>query len=93
MNMPRRGKIKGQYQKQYRYDICCNDYGVPGECLSWCEKHCTGPWGWWFESTQEWHTAWDPEYNMAYVSFSRKRDATQFWFENVKILEESKRNN
>jgi len=85
--------MKGQYQKQYRYDVCCNDYGVPGECLNWCERNCTGAWGWWFDTAAEWHTAWDPKNNMAYVSFSRKQDAFRFWFENVKILEESKRNN
>jgi len=91
--MPRHGKIKGQYQKQYRYDVCCNQEGVPGECIAWCEDNCNGAWGWWFETTQEWHINWNPEHNTAYVSFSRKKDATRFWFENVKILEESKRNN
>lgn len=86
-------KIKGQYQVRFRYDVCCNDYGIPGECMSWCENNCTGDWGWWFETAQEWHTAWNPENNIAYVSFSKKRDAIRFWFENIKIMELSKKNN
>jgi len=91
MIMPRNGKkYKGHYNRQFKYDICMNDSGVPGECMDWCESHCTAPWGWWFEGGVSWAN-WDWRDNIAYMSFKNKKDAMRFWFENVKVIDHSRR--
>lgn len=87
-------KNKGHYQKRFRYDVAVNDYGVPGECMSWCEKNCTGAWGWYFESNSkdddDYSQTWNHENQEAFMSFAHKRDAVRFWFENVKVMSEIK---
>jgi len=85
-------KRKNGYNQSFKHNISCGDYGVPGECIEWCRKNCKGNWGWWFETTDEWAQHWDPTNNMAYMSFSHKKDAVRFWFENLRELEECKEN-
>jgi hypothetical protein len=92
-NMPRTGKKLNGYQKRFKYNICTGDYGVPGECLEWCRNNCKGNWGWWFHTSKEWFTSWDPRNNIAYLSFSNKKDATRFWLANLRVIEESKEHN
>ena len=82
-------KNKGKYLGRFKYDVCVNDYGISGELFDWCEKYCKGRWGWWFDNGPEWHH-WNPEQNIAYISFSHRRDAVRFWFENVKVMEENR---
>ena len=92
-NMPRTGNNKNGYLKQFKYNICTGDYGVPGTCIEWCKTNCKGNWGWWFQTSKEWITEQDYSKNIAYLSFSHKKDATRFWMANVKVLEESKEHN
>lgn len=80
-------KRQNGYLQKFRYDICCNDFGVSAELIDWCKKKCKGNWGWWFDEDQEWNgISWNMENNMAYMSFSHRKDAFLFWFENLKIL-------
>ena len=81
---------KSGYLQKFKYNVCCNNYGVSGELIKWCEEKCRGNWGWWFDTAPEWHSHWNPENNLAYMSFSHGRDAFRFWFENLKILEENR---
>ena len=82
-------KIKGTYLGHYKYDVCLNDYGVPEDCLIWCEDNCKGRWGWWFDDAPE-SSHWNPENNVAYMSFAHKKDAVKFWFQNIRVLEENR---
>lgn len=86
-SMVKKKKRHNGYLQKFKYNVTWGDYGVPGECIDWCKKKCRGNWGWWFETAPEWHLNWNPEYNTAYMSFSHRRDAVRFWFENLKTLE------
>lgn len=90
--MVKKKKRKNGYLQKFRYDICCNDPGVSAELIDWCKAKCKGNWGWWFETAPEWHTNWNPEYNTAFMSFSHRKDAFRFWFENLKILSKKENN-
>ena len=68
------------YEKKFKYNIDMNSNGIMGECISWCQEHCTGKWGWWFEQTDLYDPMrhnWDEQ--DSYMSFEKKRDASQFW--------------
>jgi hypothetical protein len=68
------------YEKKFRFNIDMNSNGIPGECIEWCQTNCEGKWGWWFEQTDLYSTAWHNwEDQRAYMSFSRKREAMKFW--------------
>ena len=91
-------KNKGHYLGRFRYHISINDNGVPGECMNWCEKNCKGKWGWFFEPInvkndehfgKTFHS-WNYEDQEAFMSFTHKRDAVRFWFENIKVMSEQK---
>lgn len=68
------------YMKHFKYNVDMNNNGVAGECIEWCQIHCTGKWGWWFEPAGDIENPvnhW--EHQNAYMSFERKKDATKFW--------------
>ena len=68
------------YEKKFKYNIDMNTNGIPGECIEWCEKNCKHKWGWWFEQTDRYSTAWHNwEEQKAYMSFASKREAMKFW--------------
>ena len=68
------------YEKKFKYNIDMNTNGIPGECIEWCEKNCKHKWGWWFEQTDLYSTAWHNwEEQKAYMSFASKREAMKFW--------------
>lgn len=68
------------YEKKFTYNIDMNTNGIPGECIEWCQSHCIGQWGWWFEQTDLYSTAWHNwEDQRAFMSFQYKKDATRFW--------------
>ena len=78
------------YNQRFRHDVNMLDHGVPAECIEWCERHCEGRWGWWFDPSKD----YDPllhnyEEQEAYMSFQLKRDAVRFWFENIKVMSEA----
>ncbi len=85
LNVPKKTLDNG-YDKKYRYSIFLNSDGVVEDYIHWCEKHCQGRWGWWFETTERWNTHWDSSGNKAYMSFSHKKEATRFWFENINLI-------
>lgn len=68
------------YGKKYKYNVDMNSNGIPGECIEWCQINCEGKWGWWFEQTDLYSTAWHNwEDQRAFMSFQRKKEATKFW--------------
>ena len=68
------------YEKKFRFNVDMNNNGIPGECIEWCQQHCEGKWGWWFEQTDLYSTAWHNwEDQRAFMSFQRKKEATKFW--------------
>lgn len=68
------------YEKKFRFNVDMNNNGIPGECIEWCQEHCEGKWGWWFEQTDLYSTAWHNwEDQRAYMSFQKKKEATRFW--------------
>lgn len=68
------------YDKKFRYNIDMQSNGIPGECIDWCEKNCTYKWGWWFEATDLYNTAWHNwEEQRAYMSFTNKKEAMKFF--------------
>ena len=68
------------YEKKFRFNIDMNSNGIMGECIEWCQVNCEGKWGWWFEQTDLYSTAWHNwEDQNSYMSFQYKRDATKFW--------------
>lgn len=85
-------KRKNGYLQKFKYNVCCNDYGVSQQLINWCKRKCHGNWGWWFDP----HNEYDPMYHNveaqdAYMSFSHQRDAFRFWFENLRVLEENRK--
>jgi len=69
------------YEKRFKHDIDMNSNGIMGECIEWCQTHCEGKWGWWFDQKE----LYDPlrhnwEEQDSYMSFENKVDATKFWF-------------
>ena len=68
------------YEQRYKYNVDMNSNGIPGECIEWCQVNCEGKWGWWFEQTDLYGTAWHNwEEQRAYMSFQKKKEATRFW--------------
>ena len=68
------------YMQQYEHNIDMNSNGIMGECIEWCQVHCEGKWGWWFEPSGEIENPknhWEGQ--NAYMSFEKKLDATRFW--------------
>ena len=68
------------YECRFKYDVDMYSNGIAGECIEWCQTHCRGKWGWWFEPAGEIENPanhWEDQ--NAYMSFERKRDATRFW--------------
>ena len=68
------------YDKRFKFDIDMNSNGIMGECIEWCQIHCTGKWGWWFEQNDLYNPMshnWEEQ--NAYMSFEKKKDATRFW--------------
>jgi hypothetical protein len=68
------------YEKKFRYNIDMNSNGIMGECIEWCQEHCEGKWGWWFDQND----LYDPmrhnwEEQDSYMSFEKKIDASRFW--------------
>ena len=88
-------KNKGHYLARFRHNIAINDHGVPGECMTWCEKNCTGKWGWFYESTNpnvgDFFQDWNYQDQEAYMTFTHKKDAVRFWFANIKSMSEQNR--
>jgi hypothetical protein len=68
------------YMQRFHYNIDMNSNGIMGECIEWCQIHCKGKWGWWFENANQMENPnnhWeDPN---SYMSFQYKKDATRFW--------------
>ena len=68
------------YMQQFEFNVDMNSNGVMGECIDWCQNHCEGKWGWWFEPAGDIDNRknhW--EHQNAYMSFEKERDATRFW--------------
>ena len=68
------------YMKKFHHNIDMNSNGITEDCIRWCEDHCRGKWGWWFESigdSDQPASHWEEQ--NAYMSFANKRDATRFW--------------
>ena len=68
------------YMQKFKYNIDMNSNGIMGECIEWCQENCEGKWGWWFEPAGEIENPknhW--EYQNAYMSFEKKKDATMYW--------------
>ena len=68
------------YMKKFRFNIDMYSNGIAGECIEWCQTHCKGRWGWWFEQTD----LYDPmrhnwEEQNSYMSFEDNREATAFF--------------
>jgi len=68
------------YECQFEHNIDMNSNGIMSECIEWCQIHCEGKWGWWFEQNE----LYDPlrhnwEEQNSYMSFEKKLDATRFW--------------
>ncbi len=68
------------YMQRFKYNIDMNSNGIMGDCIEWCQIHCKGKWGWWFEPAGEIENPRNHWENQnAYMSFQRKYDATRFW--------------
>ena len=68
------------YMQKFRYNIDMNSNGIMGDCIEWCQIHCEGKWGWWFEPAGEIENPknhWEDQ--RAYMSFQKKKDASRFW--------------
>ena len=71
---------------EYKYSIYLNSDGVVEDYIHWCERNCQGRWGWWYITHPDWDRHWDSSKNKAYMSFSRRYEATKFWFANVNLI-------
>jgi hypothetical protein len=79
------------YQKKFKFNIDMMNEGVPADCIEWCEKNCSGKWGWWFQSTDLYDpTLHNYEEQNAFMSFEKKIDATKFWMSKLKSITENK---
>lgn len=68
------------YEKQFDHNIDMNSNGIMGECIEWCQEHCEGKWGWWFDQKELYNPNWHNwEEQDSYMSFEKKTDATKFW--------------
>ena len=81
-NNPRMDEVPEDcgYMQQFEFNVDMNSNGVMAECIDWCQLHCEGKWGWWFEPAGEIENPanhWEDQ--NAYMSFAIKRDATRFW--------------
>ncbi len=74
------------YDKKYKYSIYLNSDGVVEDYIHWCERNCHGRWGWWYITHPDWDRHWDSSKNKAYMSFSRRHEATKFWFANCNLI-------
>ena len=68
------------YECQFEHNIDMNSNGIMSECIEWCQIHCEGKWGWWFEQNE----LYDPlrhnwEEQNSYMSFEDKKEATAFF--------------
>jgi len=82
----KRDSLTNGYDKKYHHSIYLNSDGVVEDYIHWCERNCTGRWGWWYETTKAWETHWDSSGNRAYMSFGRREEALKFWFANVNLI-------